>query len=54
MPEQISLYCLGLNTQNTGLREVDLQHSPHRGSAKINMLRQRRKSTTENKTYHTV
>ena len=31
--------CLGLHTQNPGLREVDLEPSPNRGSDKINMLK---------------
>ena len=29
---QIELYCLGLDSQNLGLREVDLEPSPKRGS----------------------
>ena len=37
--QQIALYCLGLRTQNPGLREVDLEPSPKRGSDKINMLK---------------
>ena len=36
---QIVSYCLGLRTQNPGLREVDLEPSPKRGSDKINMLK---------------
>ena len=51
--QQIVSYCLGLRTQNPGLREVDLEPSPKRGSDKINSLRPRRKNTTENKLYHT-
>ena len=39
---QIVSYCLGLRTQNPGLREVDLEPSPKRGSDKINMLKQGR------------
>ena len=35
--QQIVSYCLGLHTQNPGLREVDLEPSPKRGSDKINM-----------------
>ena len=35
--QQIISYCLGLRTQNPGLREVDLETSPKRGSDKINM-----------------
>ena len=41
--QQIVSYCLGLHTQNPGLREVDFEHSPKRGSDKINRLRPRRK-----------
>ena len=37
--QQIVSYCLGLRTQNPGLREVDLEPSPKRGSDKINMLK---------------
>ena len=37
--QQIISYCLGLHTQNPGLREVDLESSPKRGSDKINMLK---------------
>ena len=33
------LYCFGLHTQNPGLREVDLEPSPKRGSDKIDMLK---------------
>ena len=36
---QIVLYSLGLHTENPGLREVDLEPSPKRGSDKINMLK---------------
>ena len=46
------MYYLGLHTQNSGLREVDLEYpalreldlepSPNRGSDKINMLKQGR------------
>ena len=32
--QQIVSYCLGLHTQNPGLREVDLEPSPKRGSLK--------------------
>ena len=52
--EQVVSYCLGLCTQNPGLREVDLEPSPKRGSDKINRLRPRRKNTTENKSYRTA
>ena len=37
--QQIVLFCLGLRTQNPGLREVDLEPSPKRGSDKINRLK---------------
>ena len=47
--QQIISYCFGLRTQNAGLREVDLDPSPKRGSDKITRLRPRKKSTTENK-----
>ena len=40
--QQIVSYCLGLRTQNPGLREVDLEPSPKRGSDKINMQKQGR------------
>ena len=40
--QQIVSYCIGLRTQNPGLREVDLEPSPRRGSDKIKMLKQRR------------
>ena len=36
--QQIVLSCLGLCTQNPGLREVDLEPSHKRGSGKINTL----------------
>ena len=42
--QQIMLYCLGLRTQNQGLREVDLEPSSKRGSHKINMEKQGRKT----------
>ena len=35
--QQTISYCLGLHLQNPGLREVDLEPSPKRGSDKINM-----------------
>ena len=44
--QQIVLYCLGLHTQNLGLREVDLEPSPKRGSDKINMQTQGRKKAS--------
>ena len=52
--QQIVSYCLGLPTHNPGLRVVDLEASPKRGSGKINRLRPRTKNTTENKLYHTA
>ena len=36
---QIISNCLGLRTQNPGLREVDLEPSPKGGCEKINMLK---------------
>ena len=39
--QQILSYCLGLHTQNPGIREVDLEPSPKRGSDKINILKQK-------------
>ena len=42
--QQIVSYCFGLHTQNPGLREVDLKPSPKRGSDKINMQKQGRKT----------
>ena len=36
---EIVAYCFGVCTQKTGLREVDLEPSPKRGSNKINMLK---------------
>ena len=42
------------NLQNPGLREVDLEPSPKRGSDKINRLRPGRKNTTEIKLYQTA
>ena len=38
--QQIVPYCLGLPTQNPGLREVKLEPNPKRGSDKINMQKQ--------------
>ena len=37
--QQIVSYCLGLNTQNPGLRQVDFEPSSKRGNDKINMLK---------------
>ena len=45
--QQIISYCLGLHTQNPGLREVNLEPSPKRGSDKINRKKQGR--TTQKK-----
>ena len=52
--QQIVSYCLGLCTQNSGLRQVDLELSPKRGRDKINRLRPRRNNTTENESYQTA
>ena len=38
--KQIVLNFLGLHTQNPGLRQVDLEPSPKRGSDKMNMQKQ--------------
>ena len=51
--QQIVSYCLGLHTQNPGLREVGLEPSPKRGSDKINVLK-RRKRPEESKSYNTA
>ena len=51
--KQIVSYCLGLHKQNPGLREVDLEPNPKRGSGKINMLKEGRKTAEENKLYRT-
>ena len=50
--QQIILYCLHPNKQNTGLREVHLEPSPKRGSDKINIPKQGRK--TQKKAIHIV
>ena len=50
--KQIISYCLGLRTQNPGLREVDLEPSPKGGSDKINMLKQDRNA--QKKTSHFI
>ena len=47
-------YCIGLPTQNSGLRLVGLEPSPKRGSDKINKLRLTTKNTTQNKRSHIV
>ena len=52
--QQIVSYCLGLHTENPGLREVDLEPRLKRSSDKINRRRPRRKNTTENKSYRTA
>ena len=52
--QQIVSNCLGLRTQNPRLREVDLEPSPKRGSDRINMLKQDRKTAEKNKSYHTA
>ena len=52
--QQIVSYCLGLRTQNPGLREVHFERSPKWGSDKINMLKQGRKTAEENKSYPTA
>ena len=52
--QQIILYCLGLCTENPGLREVDLEPCQKSDSDKINKLKPIRKNSTENKSYHTT
>ena len=42
--QQIVSHCLDLHTQNPGLREVDLEPSSKRGSGKISMQKQGRKT----------
>ena len=42
--QQFVLFCLGLRTQNPGIREVDLEPRSKRGFDKINMLKQGRNS----------
>ena len=37
--QHIVSYCLGLHTQNPGLRQVDFEPSAKRGSDKINILK---------------
>ena len=38
--DRIVSYCLALHTQNTGLRQVDLEPSPERVGDRINMEKQ--------------
>ena len=52
--QQIVSKRLQLCTQNPGLREVDLEPTPKQCSDKINMLKQGRKTTKENKFYRTI
>ena len=40
--QQFLTYCLCLQTQNPGLRKVDLEPSPKRGSDKIDIVKQGR------------
>ena len=42
--QQIVSDCFGPRTQNPALREVDLEPSPKRGSDRINMEKQERKT----------
>ena len=51
-PNKLHFIALALCTQSPGLRQVDLEPSPKRGTDKTNRLRPRRKNTTENKLYH--
>ena len=50
--QQIILYCFGLHIQNPGLRNIDLEPSPKRGSDKIKMPKQGR--NTQKKASHIV
>ena len=52
--QQLVSSCLGIRIQNPGLREVDLEPSPKKGSDKINMLKQGRKAAKIGKSYHTA
>ena len=52
--QQVVLYCFGLHTENSGLREVDLEPCPKTGSEKINMLKQGRNISKESKSYRTA
>ena len=52
--QEIVSYCLGLRTQNPELGEIDLEPNPKRGSDKINMLKEGRKTAEENKSYRTA
>ena len=52
--KQTVSYCLGLHTQNPGLKEVGLEPSPKRGSDKINMLKEGRNIPNESKSYRTA
>ena len=47
-------YCLGLNTQNAGLKEVDLEPSSKRCSDKDQHAETRKKHQKESKPYHTA
>ena len=50
--KKIASYPHGLRTQNPGIREVSLETSPKRGSAKINLLRQGKQTATEKNLYN--
>ena len=52
--QEITLYYLGLRRQNPGLREIHLKPSPKKGSDKIKMVKEGRKTPAENKSYHTA
>ena len=52
--QQMVSYCLDLRTQNLGLRQVDLEVSPKRGSDKLNKLEQGKKNPKENKLHCTA
>ena len=52
--QQIVSYCFGLRTQNPGLREVDLEPSPKKGSDRINLLTKRKATEKSNKSCRTA
>ena len=52
--QQILSYYLDLASQNPGLKEVDFETSPKRGSDKINMLKSGKKIPEENKSYRSA
>ena len=47
--QQILWHCVGVRTQDRGLRQVELEPSPNRGSEKISILKWCRKTPEEKK-----